>query len=140
MITPIIKVTCNPKEWEHLHPKVKSIYEVLFIIFDQMGYELEVTSMLRRANTIPGESNVHATGRALDCVPRRKKWTERIIRADEYKIVSSFINFLYPRKDNKSTCLWHDRGLGFHYHVQVPFDPKYLDLLGAIPFVAPPPT
>jgi hypothetical protein len=115
---------------QYLHPKVLEIFEAICKALNANDYDVEITSMVRPVGTVKGESGVHATGRALDCVPRGKK-----VDDDFMNNLENTINVNYPRKDGRLTCLWHSvkGGGGYHFHIQVPRDDKYTDLEGFVP-------
>lgn len=112
-----------------LHPKVRDVFEVICKILNFNGFQVEITSMVRPPDTIQGESGVHATGRAIDLIPKGQPISESFMRD-----IESAINLSFPRKDKKNTCLWHSvpGGGGFHFHLQVAYDQSYTDLKGFV--------
>ena len=123
----------NPAEYEVLHPALKKPLELIAVCLDHLGYDTMITSMLRKANTIPGESNVHATGRALDCVPVARDGKRVNASKSDMQRIAAQVNSSYRRRDQKLTCLFHNTGLGNHFHVQVPWSKDYKDLHGVMP-------
>lgn len=125
---PVFKKGIREEEWAYIHPKLKAIYARIQDLAKARQNLVEITSMIRPHTT---DSGVHATGRALDCVPRRQ--SNRYCEFDLCRSIVEAVNKEFPRKDKFSTALWHDVGLGFHIHLQVPQDPLWKDLLGLIP-------
>ena len=98
-----------------------------------MDFDVLVTSMLRVPNSITGESNVHATGRALDLIPLRVPGGPDIT-ANKMNALAECLNRLYPRADKKPLCMWHNvNNSGWHVHIQVPATKDFKDLDGTIP-------
>lgn len=135
-LTVRFKEGVNPNEWDYLHPRVKVVFETLAILMMRCGLDVEITSMLRKPGTIAGESGVHATGRALDCVPRIKSKDSSKTRLD-YRFMqktADFLNLVFTRSDQKNTVIWHDVGAhGWHFHLQVQAERSWRDLTGVIP-------
>lgn len=123
-------------EWPILHPQVRVIVQCIANIHDLLGWDTEVTSCVRLPGEIPGESGVHATGRACDCVARMRPNSCPGPIAVVAPVVASLMNFIFRRHDQFSSVLWHSVGYGFHYHAQVPYDPSYNDLAGVAPQIA----
>lgn len=132
MIAFSFRDTDRSHEYWCLHAKVREIFEVLVQVLSVHGYATEITSMVRMADSIPGESNVHSTGRALDCIPKEKELNESLME----RIAFSFCN-MFPRTDGKDIMLWHSfKGGGLHFHIQVPTTKDYQDLKGFVPKMA----
>lgn len=120
-------------EWPHLHPKVREIVMRIAQIHDLLGWDTEVTSCVRRSGEIPGDSGVHVTGRAADCVARLRPNSCSEPVAQVAPVIQKLMNYVYPRQDQFASVLWHSFGYGFHYHVQVPWSADYKDLNGSVP-------
>lgn len=126
----------DPDQWQYLHPAVRFIFYFLRQNCEAFGCDLVITSMIRPVGSIPGESGVHATGRALDCVPSPKKDiggpnTYRVY--DFSKKLADLANVVFKRADNKLSVIFHNTGSGNHFHIQVPYDYAYQDLKGVKP-------
>jgi len=115
------------------------MFYLLCHILNEMGYDVIITSMVRPLKTVNGESGVHATGRAIDCIPMKRSDVKTIQTSTAYdqemKIVADCINKMLPRKDGISTIMWHQvaGGGGLHFHIQTPWSPTYKDLKGLVP-------
>lgn len=125
-----IKDGLDKSQWSCIHPKAKQVLWTVCYLLNELGYDCEVTSMLRPAGSIRGESGVHATGRAIDCAPRPRG--KKPVISSHMQKVANTVNFLYPRRDNLLTVLWHDVGLGKHFHIQVPWSRQWKDFQGII--------
>lgn len=127
------------REFDYLAPSLQKMFMLLCHILNAMSYDVIITSMIRKPDTIDGESGVHATGRALDCVPLKRSDVKQLETSADYdqkmKIVADCINKMLPRQDERSTVIWHQfpGGGGLHFHIQVPYDSKFKDLKGSIP-------
>lgn len=113
------------KSWElqKLHPKVVDIFYLLCEVLKFYNADVMITSMIREKNTIPGESGVHSTGRALDCVSS--------LSPEKCQKIAELIDKLLPeRKDKKRQVMFHevDQGNGLHFHIQVEWSSSYKDL------------
>jgi hypothetical protein len=132
----LFRSTLDPDQWQYLHPKIYKIFYFLNSCCEEFGCDLVITSMIRPANTIKGESNVHATGRSIDCVAQAKK---PMVGPNPFRIydfskkLSELANIIYKRADGKESVMFHDAGSGNHFHIQVPYDVKYKDLDGRKP-------
>lgn len=133
MSEPLFKTDKQRDELPLLHPKLPKILSAIVTIHDVLGWDTEVTSCVRRPDEIPGESNVHATGRAFDCVARHRSDGCKVPVVEVAPMIAKLLNAKFPRQDQFSSVLWHSAGYGFHYHVQVPFDPAYKELGGIVP-------
>lgn len=115
-----------------LHP---SLIEVTAYFLDYVlgKYQVRptITSMIRPKKS---DSGVHETGRALDL--SRHEHDFDIKKVNAYKIVRSIpeeecnrivrmMNSIYVRDDDLTTIMWHDAGFGWHFHIQVPFEPVF---------------
>lgn len=102
-------------------------------ILNTLGFDVEITSMVRPKGTIPSESGVHATGRALDFVPRVRENSKLQIFESQMLFIADFVNRIFKRRDQKNVLMWHqiNRG-GWHFHLQVEYDQNYKDLEGVI--------
>jgi hypothetical protein len=127
------------RQYDYLAPSLQKMFCLLCHILNDMGYDIIVTSMVRPVSTIANESGVHATGRAIDCVPIKRANVKSVESSADYdqkmKIVAECINRMLPREDLKHTVVWHQviGGGGLHFHVQVPASKDYKDLAGVIP-------
>lgn len=127
------------REFDYLAPNLQKMFYLLCHILNDMSYDVIITSMLRLPDTIDGESGVHSTGRAIDCIPLRRSDVNIVETSQDYdtkmKIVADCINKMLPRADGKSTIIWHQfpGGNGLHFHTQVPYNVNYKDLKGIIP-------
>lgn len=135
-VTVKFKQGVNPEEWNHLHPELHSMFETLAMIFAKCGYNLEITSMLRKKTV---DSGIHETGRALDCMYRPTPQSKFVMSRDQAHKVEAFMNFIFRRPSTFRSCLFHDAGTGFHYHLQCDPTPGWVDLKGEIPKSPEPP-
>lgn len=126
------KAGLNPNEYNVLHPGLEGPLETVVFLLDRLGYDTEITSMLRMPGRIKGESNVHSTGRAIDCVPRMRE-NSRKPYTPNMQMIATMVNASYKRNDQKLTCLYHDSGLGNHFHIQVMATADFKDLRGVMP-------
>lgn len=126
-----IKKGVDEREWDHLHPKVHQVAETLCYLLDRMGFDPEITSMIRPH---AGDSGVHATGRAVDIVPRVRGTGKSpgIVSTMEMQKIAAAINIIYKRNDQKLTCIYHNSGTGMHFHLQVAATKDWKDLAGKI--------
>lgn len=117
-----------------LHPALIRMFYLLSHFINELGFKVEITSMVRPANTIPGESGVHATGRALDFVPIETPKSGPVTVREMSEIADVF-NRYFPRDDKKLMFMYHavDGGNGYHFHIQIPQTKDYLDLKGVVP-------
>lgn len=123
------------REFNYLAPSLQKLFGLCCHVLNHMGYDVIVTSMVRKDQTIKGESGVHATGRALDFVPL-KRGDVKEKEADYHtkmKLVAESINKMLQRADGKQLLIWHDVGHGIHFHLQVPWAKDFKDLDGTIP-------
>lgn len=112
-----------------MHSGVRIMVTELAQLLVVMQSDAEVTSILRMPGEIDGDSGVHVTGRAADVVVKR--WNRQYQDMTKLgPIIESFLNELHPRTDGKPSCLWHE-GTGWHFHLQVAYDPSFTDLMGA---------
>jgi hypothetical protein len=135
----------NSRQFNYLAPSLQKMFYLLCHILNDMQYDVIITSMVRPPDTVKDsngnvtESGVHATGRALDCVPMKRsnvKSVQTSVAYDqEMKIVADCVNKMLPRQDGKSTLIWHqvNGGGGLHFHIQVPWGPLFKDLKGVVP-------
>ena len=104
-------------EYGFVHPNLRYVVLDLERWLGLKGLDLHITSIYRAPGTIEGESGVHGTLRALDCIPDGKEWNSA-----EMKKLAAYMNQRHPRPDGKKTVLWHShRGGGIHFHLQVPW-------------------
>lgn len=102
-------------EYNYIHPKLRALVMDLERWLSLKELDLYVTSIYRAPGTIKGESGVHGTLRALDCIPDGKDW-----EADDMARLAEFMNDRHPRRDGKPSVIWHShRGGGLHFHLQV---------------------
>lgn len=121
-------------QYKYLHPKVREDFELLCHILNKRGYAVVITSMVRPKDTIPGESGVHATGRALDCVPIATRKSGPM-SFNDMSDIAYFMTKAYPRMDDKAPVIWHEvpGGNGYHFHIQAEYGADYRDLRGDTP-------
>lgn len=119
------------REWSYLHPETRKIAVLLSQTLEAVNYGARITSMIRPKDTIPGESGVHSTGRAIDIVPIVAGG--EVYRFSVYELITEYFNRLFPRIDGHETVIWHDKGSGYHFHIQVPWSQDYTDLKGYVP-------
>lgn len=134
----LFRPSLNQDDWDALHPLVHEIYFFIEALVNQCGLNLVVTSMVRKKDQIPGESGVHSTGRALDCVAEvqtvKGSINHQTIIADRdltCRLITSLCNIVYFRQDRKQTVIYHNVTSGNHFHIQVPWDSRYEDLNGS---------
>jgi hypothetical protein len=122
----------NETEWQSLHPKVKRLATALAAKLLHYDADAIVTSCIRPLGQIPGESGVHATGRAADLVP---KFRAVATKERQLEVIAEELNLEFPRKDGKKSVVYHkdSDGCGCHFHLQVPWSADYQDLQGHIP-------
>ena len=98
------------------------------------GFKVDITSMVRPAGQIPGESGVHATGRAIDCIPVETKESGPVTTREMTELADIFCR-LFPRDDGKTPLMWHQvaGGGGYHFHIQCQATSSYRDLAGSVP-------
>lgn len=114
------------KEYCHIHPRLKALTLDLERYLGLKGLDVYVTSILRKPGNIKGESGVHSTLRALDCIPDGKDW-----EVSDMKKLAKFMCQQWPREDGKPSVLWHShRGGGWHFHLQVPWTKDFKDAAG----------
>lgn len=126
------------REFNYLAPSLQKLFYLVSHVLNSMNYDVVVTSMVRLNGTIRNESGVHATGRAIDCIPVSQNPNFKEKEADFHKkmqIVAQCINQMLPRQDGKECVIWHEvpGGGGLHFHIQVPWSKDYKDLAGKIP-------
>lgn len=133
-LTVTFKPGVNQDEYQYLHPKLRPMIEWLALSLSAMDCDLQITSMLRKPNAILGESNVHATGRAIDLVPRARKTKTNAIHSSDMQKLADTMCIIWRRNDQKRSALWHSmNGGGLHFHLQVQATKDYADLKGEIP-------
>lgn len=116
----------------YLHPKMmEGPVAMLLDLLNRVHYNVKFTSFIRPAGIIPGESGVHATGRAVDLVPLSRK--NQFINMKLMTMICYIINQAFPRTDGKQCCMWHNTGSGFHFHIQWPWDKNFKDFDGSVP-------
>lgn len=118
------KAGVSPDEYQYLHPQAKVIVTLLQQMLAAMGLKTEVTSILRKPDTIKGESGVHATLRAVDIVPRGNT----VIDA-KMQTIAKCLNEIFERPDGKPAVIWH-LGTGYHFHIQVMATRGWIDAKG----------
>jgi hypothetical protein len=138
MIQRSFKPGISPIEWNFIHPQVQAMFNYMQWIWNEAGFDLVITSMIRPAGTIKGESGVHATGRALDCVPRRRMDGFMRLDSDEMQdycqLIESLVEYTFKRADGKRSCIYHNhRGGGWHFHLQWHAGAGWRDLQGVVP-------
>lgn len=123
------------REFQYLHPHLRRLFMLVCHILNDMEFDVLITSMIRPADTISAESGVHATGRAIDCVPMARSKMQFDKLDLQMKLLCECLNKMYPRKDSKPLIMWHEvkGGGGLHLHVQVPWTADFKDLTGKIP-------
>lgn len=124
----------DPDQWPHLHPTCHRAAEVLSLALNSLGYDSEITDMIRPKGK---DSGIHATGRALDMVPRQRANCRHKMDLAQHKKMAGFINFAFRRRNGLLTCVFHDVGSGYHYHIQTDPTPGWVDLNGSIPVEVP---
>lgn len=101
-------------ELNKVHPELKNVLRA----FQSISLDFEkvpvITSIFRE------DSGVHKAGRAIDI--RDQHGGSFVYTEEERLALVNYINAVYTRSDNKKTCLWHDAGTGFHFHLQVRTD------------------
>jgi hypothetical protein len=122
------------REFDYLHPHLQRLFRLICHILNDMDFDVLVTSMIRPAGTIEGESGVHAVGRAIDFVPLRTPGGPNVSQV-KMEAIAECINRLYPRGDKKPILMWHQvpTGGSIHFHAQVPATKDFVDLKGMIP-------
>lgn len=106
----------NPDDWNRIHPDVKHVFETLAFLFDRIGYDLEITSMIRPHIL---DTGIHAKGRAIDCVPRKTENSRVFVDPAMCQKICVFLGLLYRRPSTFPIAIYHDAGTGFHFHLQV---------------------
>lgn len=126
------KATVDPKDWDRLHPDVRYVFETLAFIHERMGFDLEITSMIRPHTN---DTGIHEKGRAIDCMWRETPQSRFKMTPDRIALITKFINSIFARPSNFPALLYHDVGMGIHYHLQVdaknlytPFSTPWVDL------------
>lgn len=127
-----IKAGIDEKQLMYIHPELHTMMGILSQILERRGFKLEITSMVRKKTT---DSGIHETGRAVDCVAR--KWTspKNALPEGEGHKITAFMIYLFHRKSGYKSCIYHDAGTGFHFHLQCDATPGWVDLKGGIPGV-----
>jgi len=118
--------------WDHLHPRIREMMDMLAFLIDAHGFDVDVTSAIRPI-IIEGESGVHATGRAIDVVPRMRKGGKRVWTEDMKKLAGMMCRLYRTAKKEKPACIYHDAGSGKHFHLQTPWTRTFKDLDGHLP-------
>lgn len=93
-------------------PRTRSVVEDFEWLSGEFNKDPMITSIFR------DDSAVHKAGRAIDL--RDEHAGTYLYTEDERLALVHYINALYPRSDNKKTCIHHDAGTGHHFHIQVP--------------------
>lgn len=132
---PNVKDGVNPKAWFYLHPKVREIFEFCEIMFDKMGLDCLITSMVRPKLD---DSGIHATGRALDFAVRLRPGGRRNLFVADYIKFANLVSLVFLRKSSLPSMLYHNSGLGWHYHIQTDKTSDFQDLNGVLPEEAGP--
>ncbi len=134
MVTYSFKDPEKSFQFTALHPACIRMFQLLAHFLNEIGFGVMITSMVRPANLIPGESGVHATGRAIDFVPVATKKSGPVTVL-EMKEIAEVFNKYFPRDDKKDMFMYHsvDGGGGFHFHIQIPQTRDYMDLKGVVP-------
>lgn len=127
----------NPEksyQFSALHPACIRMFQLVAGLLNEMGFDVMITSMVRPANTVPGESGVHATGRAIDFVPVENH-NSGPVTVREMTEITDFLNRRFQRDDGKLMFLYHsvDGGGGYHFHIQIQSTKDYTDLKGIVP-------
>lgn len=121
----------DPHQMRYIHPKLYRPLKMILDIATHFDCEAVITSIIRPKNSISGESNVHATGRAIDLV---LKFQKRFLDQEKFfKKIAYLVCKAYPRADRKPTCLFHNSGTGWHFHIQWPMTKDYKDFDGFVP-------
>lgn len=134
MITYSFRTPELSYQFSGLHPALVRMFYLLAHFINELGFKVEITSMVRPAGQIPGESGVHATGRAIDFVPMETK-TSGPVTVREMSEIADVFNRYFPRDDHKLMFIYHsvDGGNGYHFHIQVPHTQGWIDLKGVVP-------
>lgn len=134
MVSYSFKDPAKSFQFPALHPPLIRMFYLLAHFLNEIGFKVEITSMVRPAGTIPGESGVHATGRAIDFIPIETK-TSGPVTVREMSEIADVFNRYFPRDDHKLMFMYHavDGGNGYHFHIQTPITRDFLDLKGVVP-------
>lgn len=126
LIVITVKDDVDPEDLLRLHPRLILIAaDFIDYAYRRYGILLTISSILRPKTT---DSGVHERGRGID-FSRHQYLDNGLILASipekDCNDICVSINHKYPRDDGHETIKWHDSGSGFHFHLQVPYDPKW---------------
>ena len=97
----------------HAHrvrPRIWTIYEKLETYCIVNCTHAKITSTWRRKTT---DSGIHELGRAIDVVPVHP------LRFHVCERIRDLINWEFEYDEHRKTCLWHNAGSGYHWHIQI---------------------
>jgi len=93
-----------------LQPEIWDVFDLLEVLCIDNGTHAKITSTWRPKTT---DSGVHEAGRAIDAVPLKALPFDICIK------IRDEINQRVKYGDgSKPTCLYHDAGSGYHWHLQ----------------------
>ena len=124
----VFKKGVDPDSVDKLHPGLWRPVQMLMFNIHRLGYMGIITSTIRPKTT---DSGVHATGRAIDIGVRKLDGSRVVFNKyliSVFRKLAYIINVAYPRPDKKFTVWFHNSGLGWHFHIQMPWDKNFKDL------------
>jgi len=106
-----------------IRPRLWTIFDKLETYCIDNCTHAKITSTWRKKTT---DSGIHELGRAIDVVPVDP------LRFHICERIRDLINWQFPYNDDFDTCLWHNAGSGYHWHIQITDEYTEVDTAQAI--------